>query len=82
MAPGRRDVRDLRADFPAARTRTLMTTMERLHKRVVSEEKSGRAFVYRPISSRQELESAREAAIHPLLSGESAHPVLSCFVDE
>jgi predicted transcriptional regulator len=77
-------VRDLRADFPAAAYTTLMTTMERLHKKgVLDREKSGRAFVYRPVSSRQDLESGLVTrAIQPLLAGESAHPVLSCFVDE
>ena len=77
-------VRDLRADFPAAAYTTLMTTMERLHKKgVLDREKSGRAFVYRPVSSRQDLESGLVTrAIQPLLAGESAHPVLSCFVEE
>jgi predicted transcriptional regulator len=77
-------VRELRADFPAAAYTTLMTTMERLHKKgVLDREKSGRAFVYRPVSSRQDLESGLVTrAIQPLLAGESAHPVLSCFVDE
>jgi predicted transcriptional regulator len=77
-------VRDLRADFPAAAYTTLMTTMERLHKKgVLDREKSGRAFVYRPVSSRQDLESGLVTrAIQPLLAGESAHPVLSSFVDE
>ena len=77
-------VRDLRADFPSAAYTTLMTTMERLHKKgVLDREKSGRAFLYRPVSSRQDLESGLVTrAIQPLLAGESAHPVLSCFVDE
>jgi predicted transcriptional regulator len=77
-------VRDVRADFPAAAYTTLMTTMERLHKKgVLDREKRGRAFVYRPLSSRQDLESGLlTRAIQPLLDGDSAHPVLSCFVDE
>lgn len=81
---GAATVRDLSADFPAAAYTTLMTTMERLHKKgVLDREKSGRAFVYRPVSSRQDLESGLVTrAIQPLLSGKSAHPVLSCFVDE
>ena len=81
---GAATVRDLRADFPAAAYTTLMTTMERLHKKgVLARQKSGRAFVYRPLSSRQDLESGLVTrAIQPLLAGESAHPVLSCFVDE
>jgi predicted transcriptional regulator len=61
-----------------------MTTMERLHKKgVLDREKSGRAFIYRPINTRAELESGLiTRAIQPLLSSESARPVLSCFVDE
>lgn len=81
---GNATVRDLCDDFPAAAYTTLMTTMERLHKKgVLHREKSGRAFVYRPINTRAELESGLiTRAIQPLLSSESARPVLSCFVDE
>ena len=77
-------VRDVREDFPAAAYTTLMTTMERLHKKgVLDREKRGRAFVYRPASSRAEMESGFVTrAIQPLLAGDSAHPVLSSFVDE
>lgn len=77
-------VRDLCEDFPAAAYTTLMTTMERLQKKgVLERRKSGRAFVYRPVHSRAELESGLLShAIQPLLSGASAHPVLSCFVEE
>ena len=77
-------VRDLCDDFPAAAYTTLMTTMERLHKKgVLERRKSGRAFIYRAVHSRPELESGLiTRAIQPLLSGNSAHPVLSCFVDE
>lgn len=82
----RRDatVRDLCEDFPAAAYTTLMTTMERLHKKgVLLREKQGRAFIYRPASSRAEMESGFVTrALQPLLSGDSAHPVLSSFVDE
>jgi predicted transcriptional regulator len=77
-------VRDLCDDFPAAAYTTLMTTMERLHKKgVLDREKSGRAFIYQPVSTRAELESGLiTRAIQPLLSSDSARPVLSCFVDE
>ena len=77
-------VRDLCEDFPAAAYTTLMTTMERLHRKgVLAREKNGRAFVYRPVNTRAELESGLiTRAIQPLLSGDSAHPVLSCFVEE
>lgn len=81
---GEATVRELRADFPSAAYTTLMTTMERLHRKgVLERQKSGRAFVYRPVSSRSELESGLlTRAIQPLLSGESARPILSCFVEE
>ncbi len=77
-------VRDLCDDFPAAAYTTLMTTMERLHKKgVLYRKKSGRAFIYQPVSTRVELESGLiTRAIQPLLSSDSARPVLSCFVDE
>ena len=81
---GEATVRDLCEDFPAAAYTTLMTTMERLHRKgVLARQKSGRAFLYRAVSSRQELESGLLArTIQPLLSGDSAGPVLSCFVEE
>lgn len=77
-------VRDLCEDFPAAAYTTLMTTMERLHKKgVLLRDKQGRAFIYRPANSRAEMESGFVTrALQPLLSGDSAHPVLSSFVDE
>ena len=81
---GHGTVRDLCDDFPAAAYTTIMTTMERLHKKgVLHREKSGRAFIYQPVNTRAELESGMiTRAIQPLLSGESARPVLSCFGDE
>ena len=77
-------VRDLRDDFPTAAYTTLMTTMERLHKKgVLHRQKRGRAFVYRPGSSRAEMESGFVTrALQPLLASDSARPVLSSFVDE
>jgi predicted transcriptional regulator len=77
-------VRDLCDDFPSAAYTTLMTTMERLYRKgVLDRRKTGRAFSYRAVSSRAELESGLlSSAIQPLLAGGSARPVLSCFVDE
>ncbi len=77
-------VRDLQPEFPRAAYTTLMTTMDRLHRKgVLERRKIGRAFVYRPISCRQALESALVArALQPLLQGVSAHPILSFFVEE
>ena len=77
-------VRDLQARFPAAAYTTLMTTMDRLHRKgVLSRRKVGRAFVYRPSSSRQDLESGLVTrALQPLLRGDGAQPILSFFVEE
>ena len=63
---------------------TVMTTMERLHRKgVLERRKDGRAFFYRVIETREEMESRLLAhAIEPLLDGANAQPILSCFVDE
>src|SRR5260370_41742843 len=76
-------VRDLLHHFPHAAYTTVMTTMERLHRKgVLERRKDGRAFMYRPMQSREELESSLIAhAIQPLLHG-NAQPVLSCLVEE
>ncbi len=77
-------VRDLQSEFPAAAYTTLMTTLDRLHRKgVLQRRKIGRAFVYRPVSSRQDLESGLVTrALQPLLQGDSAQPILSFFVEE
>ena len=77
-------VRNLQADFPRAAYTTLMTTMDRLHRKgVLERRKIGRAFVYRSVSSRAELESALVTrALQPFLRGDSAQPILSFFVEE
>ena len=77
-------VRDLVADFGGTAYTTLMTTLDRLHRKgVLDREKSGRAFVYRPRYSREELESGMAVrAIESLLDRSSAEPVLSYFIDE
>ena len=77
-------VRDLQPEFPGAAYTTLMTTMDRLYRKgVLARRKMGRAFAYRPVSSRQELESALVTrALQPLLQGDRAQPILSFFVDE
>ena len=55
-------VRDLMADFPDTAYTTLMTTLDRLHrKELLLRKKLGRAFVYQPRLSRVEFESARAA---------------------
>jgi len=77
-------VRDLLDAFPTAAYTTVMTTMERLHRKgALARRKDGRAFLYQPVSTREEMESGLVArAIQPLLRSGSAQPVLSCLVDE
>jgi predicted transcriptional regulator len=77
-------VRDIQPDFPGSAYTTLMTTMDRLHRKgVLERRKVGRAFAYRPVTSRHELESGMVTrALQPLLAGESAQPILSFFVEQ
>jgi predicted transcriptional regulator len=77
-------VRDLQAEFPASAYTTLMTTMDRLHRKgVLERRKVGRAFIYQAVNSREEMESGLMArALKPLLEGANAEPILSFFVEE
>ena len=81
---GEANVRDVLDAFPHAAYTTVMTTMDRLHRKgVLERRKDGRAFVYRTVSSREAMESGLVArALEPLLKSGSAQPVLSCLVDE
>ena len=81
---GEATVRGLHEDFPSAAYTTLMTTMDRLHRKgALERRKDGRAFLYRPMYSREQLESGIVArAIAPLLRQGRTEPVLSCFLDE
>jgi predicted transcriptional regulator len=81
---GEANVRDMLDAFPNAAYTTLMTTMDRLHRKgVLERRRDGRAFVYRTVSSREAMESGLVArALEPLLKSASAQPVLSCLVDE
>ena len=80
-------VRDLQPFFPGCAYTTLMTTLDRLHKKgVLQRVKIGRAFAYEPRFERAQLELQLAAAsIEGLLGagrGRSAlAPVLSCFID-
>lgn len=78
-------VRDLHAAFPALAYTTLMTTLDRLHKKGALERvRTGRAFVYRSRFARGELlERLASETIGGLLgeAGPGARPVLSCFVE-
>lgn len=78
-------VRDLQPAFPEIAYTTLMTTLDRLHrKQVLTRTKAGRAFRYATLENRAEFSSRR--ATQTLLAAvdrgdRSATPVLSCFVD-
>jgi predicted transcriptional regulator len=78
-------VRDLQSAFPDIAYTTLMTTLDRLHRKgVLEREKQGRAFLYQARLSREQFESARAAdALQTALSGDSATlgPLLSFFVE-
>jgi predicted transcriptional regulator len=77
-------VREVLEKFPHAAYTTVMTTMERLHRKgVLQRRKDGRAFLYKPVSSRDEMERGLVTrALEPLLKSGSAQPILSCLVDE
>ena len=63
---------------------TVMTTMDRLYKKgLLSREKVGRAFVYSPTATREELEGAVAAElVHSLLDRQGEPlPILSSLVD-
>ena len=63
---------------------TIMTTLDRLYKkRLLERRKSGRAFLYSPAVSREQLETGiREDVIEGLLDGtERIQPVLACIVN-
>jgi predicted transcriptional regulator len=78
-------VRDIQPDFPGVAYTTLMTTLDRLFRKgVLSRHKQGRAFHYRTLFSRDEMQSRiAGSALATLLPGESAavRPILSLFVD-
>lgn len=64
---------------------TLMTTLDRLHKKgLVERRKEGRAFVYSPSLSPQELERSVARGVIDALLGRvenGVEPVLACIVD-
>jgi len=81
---GDASVRDILPEFPNAAYTTLMTTLDRLHRKgFLERRKDGRAFVYRPVNSREQMESGLiTRALQPLLQGSDPRPILSCFVEE
>src|SRR5262245_66252590 len=78
-------VRDLIDAFPEIAYTTLMTTLDRLHRKgVLGREKSGRAFVYQPRLGRTEFESARAADAFRFAlerNGGSLAPLVSSLID-
>ncbi|HWI18319.1 MAG TPA: BlaI/MecI/CopY family transcriptional regulator [Vicinamibacterales bacterium] len=78
-------VRDVQPQFPGIAYTTLMTTLDRLYRKgALTREKSGRAFYYRPKSSKHELLShLTGSTLATLLPVDSAamRPILSMFVD-
>ncbi|MDQ3068548.1 MAG: BlaI/MecI/CopY family transcriptional regulator [Acidobacteriota bacterium] len=78
------NVRDLQPAFPGIAYTTLMTTLDRLHRKgVLDRVKEGRAFVYAPRTSREHYRaSIAGGALAPLLADPAgAGPLLSFFVD-
>ncbi len=78
-------MRELSDEFPGIAYTTLMTTLDRLHRKgLLDRRKAGRAYVYRPRFTRAEL-AARQAtdAMRALLAREpgALAPALSFLVD-
>lgn len=80
-------VRILQASFPRIAYTTLMTTLDRLHKKgVLRRAKVGRAFAYEPNYERPEMEMRQAArGVEQLLGAArgrgTIEPLLSCFID-
>jgi predicted transcriptional regulator len=78
-------VRDLAPLFEGVAYTTLMTTMDRLHRKgVLLRDKAGRRFAYRPKSAREALlASLAGDAVAAILGprGDDLRPVVSFFVD-
>ncbi len=77
-------VREVQAALPrrVAYT-TVMTTLDRLFKKgFLSRSRSGRAFVYRALQTRQQTEAAvASGMVSGLFSGTAVKPILSNLVD-
>jgi predicted transcriptional regulator len=78
-------VRDLQPRFPGVAYTTLMTTLDRLHRKgVLDRQKAGRAFVYRPRYTREVLRSHVASEALQAVFGDRASeltPILSFFVE-
>jgi predicted transcriptional regulator len=80
-------VRDLLDDFPGVAYTTLMTTLDRLHKKgILCRQRRGRAFRYAPAASRERLEAAlagraMNALVSSLSSPAVIRPLIASFVE-
>jgi predicted transcriptional regulator len=78
-------VRDLQPEFPAVAYTTLMTTLDRLHRKgTLVRSKRGRAFYYAPKATREQIMSdLAGSTFKTLLPGDASamRPILSMFVD-
>src|SRR5512145_726102 len=83
--PHARSVRDLQPQFRGVAYTTLMTTLDRLHRKgVLDRDKVGRAFIYRPRYSREVMRSHLAGEALQAVFGERAselRPILSFFVE-
>ncbi len=85
-ARGQCTVRDLHEDFSERLAyTTLMTTLDRLHKKgLLAREKNGKAFVYTPALTREDLDRTVVREVIGALvqeNGGQRMPILSCFLD-
>jgi predicted transcriptional regulator len=78
-------VRDLQPVFPGVAYTTLMTTLDRLHRKdVLAREKVGRAFVYRARFTRDRLRAHLAESVLQAVFGDGdseLKPILSFFVE-
>jgi predicted transcriptional regulator len=78
-------VRDLEPVVPGVAYTTLMTTLDRLHRKgILEREKAGRAYVYWPRYSRDVLRSQlANDALHDVFGDRAAEltPILSFFIE-
>jgi predicted transcriptional regulator len=75
-------VRDLQADFPTTAYTTLMTTLDRLHRKgVLHRAKSGRAFLYQPRYTHEQLRlGLAQNALGAILGSPRSHALLLSFL--
>ncbi len=82
--PGPATVKDVHALFPQLAYTTLMTTLDRLHRKgMLIRQRAGRAFKYEPRMPREQFlaEMASDSLVSLLPSDGSSRPILSMFVD-